>query len=197
MKCGKIYKITIDKWPNKVPVGRTPVKYYSKSANLPKKYKDFAVLKKFGKVYYWVDKRNLKRIVKKEGSEKFWNLNGQAVYSGNIHWKLRATVVNFYHGVFSKEIKKEIKTKLPEFLSCGISFSVDIYEQYSKFTPDITNMWLLEKIFEDTVKDMGLLKDDSPEFVIESGRKRYHWVDNEDDRKLIFTIKYIKIKEDE
>ena len=195
---GKTYKIEIKEWPSKVPVGNTPPKYYTKSSKLPKKYKDLAVLKKFGaKSSYWVFKKGLKKIVKKEGAIKYWNLNGQAIYSGNMHWKTRTTVVNFYHGVFSKEIKKVIKKQLPTFLACGISISTDIYEIYSKFTPDITNMWLLEKIFEDTVKDMGLLKDDSPEFVIESGRKRYHWVTNEKDRKLIFTIKYIKVKDNE
>ena len=53
-------------------------------------------------------------------------------------------------------------------------------------------MWLLEKMFEDTLQEMGLLRDDNPEFVIESGRKRYHWVNKPEDRKLIFKLKYIK-----
>lgn len=192
------FNITIKKWPNKVPIGMSKPKYFSKSSKPPKKLYPNAVLKRFGKsTMYWVDKKTLKRIIKSPGVQKYWNLNGQSLYSGNMHWKLRSTVVNFYHALFKRELKKQIKNILPTYLSYSLSISVDIYEIYSKSTPDVTNMWLLEKMFEDSMTEAGIIRDDSPEFVMESGRKRYHWVDDEEKRKLIFRIKYIKVKENE
>lgn len=190
----KEYIVIIEKWPSKVPIGNTPASYYSGTARLPKKHKDIAVLKKFGKKVSWyVNKKTGKKILKKAASVKYWNLNGQALYVGNLHWKVRSKVVQFYHNVFKKQIKKDIKKKLPECLAYAISISTDIYEIYSKFTPDVTNMWLLEKMFEDSLQELGLIQDDSPEFVIESGKKRYYWVQKEEDRKLVFKIKFIKI----
>ena len=53
-------------------------------------------------------------------------------------------------------------------------------------------MWLLEKFFEDALQEAGRIPDDNPDYVIESGRKRYHWVEKEDERHLIFTIYYLK-----
>ena len=54
--------------------------------------------------------------------------------------------------------------------------------------PDIRNMWLWGKWFEDALQQSGVIPDDSPDWVIESGRKRYHWVKTEEERKLLFTI---------
>lgn len=190
----EIYEITIDKWPNKVPIGISRDTYYTRTSKLPKKYAGIGVLKKFGKAKsYYVDKTTGKKIVRTQGKQQYWNLNGQGLYSGNMHWKLRATVVNFYHNVFKKAIRKQLKKPMEIYLNYGLSISVDIYEVYTKFTPDITNMWLLEKMFEDSLQELKLLRDDSPEFVIESGRKRYHWVTDESKRKLVFKIKYLKI----
>ena len=61
-------------------------------------------------------------------------------------------------------------------------------------TPDIGNVgWLLLKLFEDSLQEAGVLREDSPEYIMESGRSRYHWVDKEEKRKLVFRIKYIKV----
>lgn len=190
----KGYTVIIKEWEKKVPIGESRPTYYTASSKLPKKYKDTAVLKKFGKSkQYWVDKGTLKKIVKKEGVTKTWNLNGQAFYSATIHWRLRSIIVGFYHKIFVKEIKKVIKTEIPFYTHYSLSISVDIYDIYSRSTPDASNMWLLEKMFEDALQIAKVLRDDRPEYVIESGRKRYYWVDNTSERKLVFRIKYIKI----
>lgn len=188
------YEVVIPNWPSKVPISSRRPTYFTKAMRLPKKYSDVAILKKFGaNKFYWVYKKTLKKIVKTEASSKYWNLNGQALYSGSMHWSTRALVVSFYHALFKKYILKVFKEPMPIYLGYGLSISVDIYEIFSNFTPDITNMWLLEKMFEDTLQETGMLEDDSPQFVIESGRKKYYWVTKEEKRKLVFKIKYIKI----
>ena len=57
--------------------------------------------------------------------------------------------------------------------------------------PDVSNMWLLEKFFEDALQETGIIPDDNPDYVRESGRKRYHFIETAAERKLVFTIKFI------
>jgi hypothetical protein len=59
--------------------------------------------------------------------------------------------------------------------------------------PDVSNLWLWTKWFEDALQESKIIPDDNPDYVQESGRTRYHFVDNEEDRKLVFTLKLIKI----
>jgi len=59
--------------------------------------------------------------------------------------------------------------------------------------PDIRNMWLWGKWFEDALQDCGIIIDDNPDYVIESGRTRYFWVDTVEERKLVFQIYFINI----
>ncbi|MCK5788444.1 MAG: hypothetical protein KAH32_05575 [Chlamydiia bacterium] len=196
MKCNnKKYNIVVPKWPKKVVIGHTRDSYYTKSAKIPKKHAINASLKKFGKdKWYWVDQKTNKRVIKKEGGDTYWNFNGQGFYTGTIHWTTRTKIVNFYHRLFIKQIKKYVKDNIPACLGYSLSVSVDIYDIFNSHTPDIGNMgWLLLKLFEDSLQEAGVLREDSPEYIMESGRSRYHWVEDEDKRKLIFRIKYIKL----
>ena len=189
MKCNtQKYDIPVPEWPRKVVVGHSRDSYYTKSAKIPKKYAKSAVLKKFGKdKWYWIDKGTTKRIVKKAGGDTTWNFNGQGFYTGNIHWTTRTKIVNFYHKIFIKQIKEHVKENIPSCFGYALSVSVDIYDIYSSYTPDIGNVgWLLLKLFEDSLQEAGVLRDDSPEYIMESGRSRYHWVTKESGRKLIF-----------
>ena len=58
--------------------------------------------------------------------------------------------------------------------------------------PDVSNLWLWIKWFEDALQESNIIPDDNPDYVIESGRIRYHFVDSINLRKLIFTIKITK-----
>jgi hypothetical protein len=176
-------------------LGKSRATYYTKSDKLPKKYSNVSVLKKFGKnKWYWIDKATNKKIIKKESKDTFWNFNGQGMYTGNIHWTLRSKIVNYYHKLFIQSIHKHIKDTIPSYLGYSLSISVDIYEIFSKNTPDIGNVgWLLLKLFEDSLQLAAVIRNDSPEYIMESGRSRYHWVKEDKQRKLVFKIKYIKV----
>jgi hypothetical protein len=63
-----------------------------------------------------------------------------------------------------------------------LNMDVIIYDVYSTFTPDITNMWILSKMIEDTVVKCKILRDDSP-FRRHTGIG-YRFVEEEKDRKL-------------
>lgn len=193
----KKYNVLVPKWPKKMVMGHTRDSYYTKSSKIPKKYASTSVLKRFGKEkWYWVDKKSGKKVIKKQGGDSYWNFNGQGFYTGNIHWTLRTKIVNFYHHLFIKHIKKHIKENIETYPGYSLSVSVDIYDILTSHTPDIGNVgWLLLKLFEDSLQEAKVLEDDGPDYIMESGRSRYHWVKDESKRKLIFKIKYIKVDE--
>jgi hypothetical protein len=145
-----------------------------------------------GKKAYCVDELGNKFLknTKKVGTENRWILNGQDLYNATLDWRLRKTIAKYYHGYFSTYIKAQLTPiQIPEghFLSIGC----DIYEIERGQMPDVGNMWLLEKFFEDSLQECGIIPDDSPKYVRESGRKRYHFVQTKEERKLVFTINFI------
>lgn len=128
---------------------------------------------------------------KRAGKPNVWVLNGQDLYNATLNWRLRKTIAKYYHGYFSEFISSQIEAPIVLTGEEKLSISCDIYEIKRSPMPDISNMWLLEKFFEDALQELGTIPDDNPDYVIESGRKRYHWVEDPKDRKLVFTIKTI------
>jgi len=72
-----------------------------------------------------------------------------------------------------------------------LSISLDIYDVRRGKMPDVSNLWLWTKWFEDALQETGVIEDDNPDYVEESGRTRYHFVDSVDKRKLVFHIGFI------
>jgi hypothetical protein len=186
------FVLVVPKWQNKVRIGTVTIAYYEKGNKLPVKYIG-AKTKKFGKKEYYID-NNGKKIVKNpesKGNPIYWSMNGQSFYSNNISWKDRSTIVNFYHRYFTPFINKQLTEQFPIFFSYKIRMEVTIYETFTGHTPDITNMWILSKILEDTIVECGILRDDSPEFRSYTGYG-YKQVEKEEDRKLVVTFKYVQ-----
>lgn len=186
------FTVSIPKWQSKLRVGTVIAAYFSQKDRLPKKYEG-AILKRFGSKKLYVDSNN-KKIIKNKGSVGnpiYWTMNGQGFYNNTIHWTVRSKVVKYYHRYFTKYIKAQITDDIPTFLSYKLTMEILIYDVYGPTTPDISNMWILPKMFEDAVVNSGVLRDDSPEF-----RRRteydYIFVENEEDRKLEITFKYKK-----
>jgi hypothetical protein len=75
------------------------------------------------------------------------------------------------------------KEPFPTFMAYTLNMDVIIYDVYSTFTPDITNMWILSKMIEDTVVKCKILRDDSPEFRRHTGIG-YRFVEEEKIEKL-------------
>lgn len=137
---------------------------------------------------------------KKSGKPRFWIVNGQGLYNATMHYRQRGTMTKYFHKYLSSYIDAQIcattKKKINDTVYIDsefkLSISLDIYEIRRGKMPDIGNMWLWTKWFEDALQECKVIPDDNPDYVIESGRTRYHWVDNEEDRKLIFHIDFIK-----
>lgn len=187
-----IFTLVIPGWVNKVRIGTVPTTYYTGGDALPAEHKG-ATLRRVGNKAYYIDAKN-KKIVKnplQKGKPEYWNLNGQSFYSTNMTWKNRSTIVNYYHRYFKPFVIAQFKEPFPTFLSYTISMDIVIYDVYSKFTPDITNMWILSKLIEDTVVNCNILRDDSPEFRRHTGIG-YKFVETEEERRIEVNFKYIK-----
>jgi hypothetical protein len=191
------YRVVIPEWEHTYQKsGKTMTKYWlwKDRDKLPKKHKE--VLRQTALIQrnkaYCCNSEGEKFVKNpiKAGKPNVWVLNGQDLYNAVINWRLRKTVANYYHNYFAEYIKEQLQ---PISIPAGkyLSISCDIYEIKRGNMPDASNMWLLEKFFEDALQECGIIPDDSPDYVMESGRKRYHWVETPSERKLIFTIKFI------
>ena len=193
-----MYKVIVPEWEYYfVKSKKTSPKYwlYKDKDKLPLKHKAIfrdQPLLISGKAYCCDSGGNrMVKNTKKVGAENIWVLNGNALYSGILHHTMRKKVAGYYHAYFSKYIREQLK---PIILTPGnyLSISCDIYEIPRGNMPDVSNMWLLEKFFEDALQECGIIEDDGPNIVLESGRKRYHWVKHPKERKLIFNINITK-----
>jgi hypothetical protein len=118
-----------------------------------------ATLRKIGAKQYYVDSntKNSKEPSSKR-EPRVLELKWTSLYSTNMTWKQRSTIVNFYHKYFATYVNKQLKEPFPTFMAYTLNMDVIIYDVYSTFTPDITNMWILSKMIEDTVVKCKILR---------------------------------------
>lgn len=187
------FVVTVPEWENKHIIGYVPTKYFLSTDRLPKKYEG-SKLRKIGLKKYYIDNvgRKIVKNKKSVGNPIYWTMNGQGFYNGKTPWAVRSVVVAYYHDYFIEYIKECLAETIPVFLEYRLSMHMDIYEVYSPKTPDISNMWILPKMFEDAVVKSKYLKDDSPEFRTRTSYE-YVFVEDAVDRKLVITFKYKKI----
>jgi len=187
-----VYSITINHWKNKIPTGTIIAAYYTSKSKLPKRHEG-ATLKRFGSSLLYIDSEGNKLIknAKNVGKKEYWTLNGQQFYSANMHFTKRLMIKNSYSKYFKPYINAAFKSPFVIFLDFKLSMHVEIFEVFSSKTPDITNMWILPKLFEDSMVTEGILADDSPEYR-KGTSFSYTFVEKEEDRKLVITFKYEK-----
>jgi len=106
---------------------------------------------------------NGERVEKKKSPVKV-HLNGQLVFNATYSWHQRAYIVSHYHKYFEKAIREQLKDF---YLKPSERLHIEYLLDYptEDMSPDIDNMWLIPKIFHDTVRDMALIKDDSKHFI--------------------------------
>lgn len=109
------------------------------------------------KLYYGKDGQ----LVYGEPKVRKYRLNGQSIYNRTWSWQVRCMVVEYYHNYFTNIIQQQIKQK--DLKDIFVSFVLE-YPSNSK-VPDIDNMWLLAKVFNDSLTLNGVIKDDNPRYI--------------------------------
>lgn len=161
--------------------------------------KEIHQMKIFVVIPEYQEKYILAKKSRRTGKPKTWTVNGQSIYNATMHFTVRAKVTEYFHKYLSKYIKEQITplqirhitTNVGKELPHKLAISLDIYEIKRGRIPDIGNLWIWLKWFEDALQECGVITDDNPDNVIESGRKTYHWVKTSEQRKLVFTIEII------
>lgn len=146
------------------------------------------------------DKILLARKSRKTGKPRYWTVNGQSLYNAALHFTARAKVTTYFHNYLLKHIISQITPSqiidlhnyIEEHPDEKMSVSLDIYEVKRGKMPDIGNLWIWIKWFEDALQECEVIPNDNPNYIIESGRKMYHWVTDPLKRKLQFKIEFIK-----
>lgn len=117
------------------------------------------------------------------GKPRLWRINGQDLYSGVLHRQMRGKITKYFH-----DYLKSFLIQLVPITTYPISISLDIYEIKQDKLPDIDNLWIWKKWFADCLTELEIIVDDNPDYIIESGYTKYHWVTTQEERKLVFNI---------
>lgn len=141
-------------------------------------------------------------------------INGQTIYSGNLHHYTRAKVVKQLHEYLSKHIKEQLgEADLSHLFPLQITLhffspinygDIRIYKgglswkkPVAGYEPswDADNQWIWGKCFNDSLVKCGYVPDDNVAYIQSSGKVVFNEVEELNDRKLLFVIEKSKTYE--
>ena len=141
-------------------------------------------------------------------------INGQTIYSGNLHHYTRAKVVKQLHEYLSEYIKEQLgEADLSHLFPLQITLhffsplnygDIRMYKgnlSWKKpaddYEPswDADNQWIWGKCFNDSLVKCGYVPDDNVAYIQSSGKVVFNEVEELDDRKLLFVIEKSKTYE--
>ena len=142
---------------------------------------------------------------------KYFKINGQALYSGNLHPRVRALVVEKMHEYISGFLPENLDLTGMYPLKTSLQFYApvtygDVRLKQNKKTKDFVlcwkvpnigympswdadNQWIWGKCFNDVLKIKGIIPDDNVHYIKSSGEVIWEEVSSLEERKLVFTIK--------
>ena len=169
-------------------------KYYKLGDKLPKKYLDNRYFFDSNDDFlYDTSISGWKKVIKNTrvaGTPKYWVLNGQSLYSGNMHQMVRNKVTNLVHEYLSSFIGEvvPIELKTGEYLKIRCILS----ELKGVANWDCSNKWPWIKWFEDTMVESGKISEDKITVVRSSGEIYFHEVENISERSITFVVEKFK-----
>jgi len=186
--------------------------YYSKKdqiiGGIPKKYmKDGIEFNSKGRAINALSKEVIIKNSRSAGTPKLWKINGQDLWSGNLHHSTRSKMNEQLHEHFAEHIIKQVqKDQKTKTIDLKIDERIHIHYLFKdKIGQDIDNLASIYiKTFQDTlskakdkkfghIKKVGLIPDDNPRYV-KSYMPDFEEISDHEKRELIITIYKIKIK---
>lgn len=164
-------------------------KYYKFGDNIPKKYNIAEYYHYDENTKILMDTINKTKVIKNTrvaGTPKYWVLNGQSLYSGNMHQMVRNKVTNLVHEYLSSFIGEvvPIELKTGEYLKIRCILA----ELKGVANWDCSNKWPWIKWFEDTMVESGKISEDKITVVRSSGEIYFHEVENISERSITFVV---------
>lgn len=191
-----IRRIYIPDYPDKVLISkaRRPVYYVSKDAQvkgkteIPKSFHD-------RKKYYFdergilVDRDSGKPKLansKTAGQPRYWVVNFQQIWNGSIAKHGRSSRVDKLKEALQPYLTKKDIVPITQW-EYPVAIEIFIYD--TEFPVDVSNRGVLYiKVIEDLLVTEGILKDDSAEYVNDSGRVKYIRIGDKKDKKMVINI---------
>lgn len=177
-----------------------------KNNKIPKKYiKEGVEFDKNGRAINAKTKELIVKNPKTAGTPRYWKINGQDLWSGNLHHSVRAKMNEQLHNHFAKYIIEQIKieqnTKLIPLTSDERLQIHFLFKDKLEQSQDIDNMAIIYvKTFLDTltqssnknqtnIQKTNLIPDDNLRYI---NQVSYRFEQSEQ-RELLVTIKKVKI----
>lgn len=161
------------------------IKYYKQGTKIPKKYSKSEGYY-FGPDKILRDKEGNKVIAnpRAAGTPRLWKINGQALYSGNLHPLARKKITPYMKAYLGEHL-----SRVQPILKFPIQIRAIRHELPGTKRWDIDNQnWIWMKWFQDALVDKGIIPDDNVEYIRRTGDTEVIFVDSEEDRKLTFII---------
>lgn len=189
-------QIVIPDYPDKVLISkaRRPVYYVSKDSlvngktDVPKSF-----LK--NKKYYFDGKGVLMNKLTGEaqlanpklvGQPRYWVVNFQQIWNGSVKEHGRSNRVDKLKEALERGIVLYSNT-LAAIEEYPVAIEIYIYD--TEFPVDVSNRGVIYiKVIEDILVTRGILKDDSAQYVNDSGRVKYIKVEDKKDKKMVINI---------
>lgn len=170
-------------------------KYYKPSDKIPKKYqgtnfefREFKVGKRKVKHLTQIDTRE--RVIanpRSAGTAGYINLSGNMFMSGFTKPVTRSKMVNGLKDFY----KRLLKNKISKLATFPLRIEWDVYT-VTDHRFDMSNLSFYYKYFEDTLVDLGVIPDDSHEYISWPPGPKLFSVATEQERKFVFRFYHDK-----
>lgn len=110
----------------------------------------------------------------------------QDLYSGNMHPMARKKAAGWAHQYLRPYVRKLKKITFDD--ETYLAIQVEIFNVEGKGDWDVSNKWPWIKWFEDTLTELKKIPDDCVKYVRDSGRVIFHPIEDESQKKLVFSI---------
>lgn len=161
-------------------------KYYKKGVQLPKKYQDtekYVFCKKTDKLI----RRSTGQFVIKNsatvGKPRYKKINGQEIYSGNMHHAVRTKMVN----AIKDDARPYVKNVMP-VTDGPFRLEIDMYDELGKGDWDLDNRWVYTKCLQDLLVKEKILPEDNVLCISSSPGFKFTPVDSAENRKIVLRI---------
>tara|TARA_R100000742_G_C4277696_1_gene99793 strand:+ start:154 stop:759 length:606 start_codon:yes stop_codon:yes gene_type:complete len=175
-------EISIPLFIKKVMISKARrIKYYKEGGKIPIKYSKYGFDSKGRLIddkgeYIVANPRTI-------GKPKYITINGQALYNARMSPHIRSKIVNAVKDSFEPHLNG-----VKPIVDLPVRISLKLYDTIRQANWDLDNQWLYNKCFQDLIVKKGIIPDDDIKYVTKAGAPEFVPVDNEQDRKLVFTI---------
>lgn len=178
----QLLKIEVPKYIKYVTLSknRRP-KYYTKKSKIPKKYQSC----RFNDKGVLIDILGNPIIANPRtvGTARLKKINGQDFYKGTDSPHIRAKVVQEIKSFLTEFVKGQ--PRIEEF---PVQIRLELHDVIGSANWDLDNLWIYNKCMQDVLVTEGILPEDNIMYVTAAAAPEFFPVEEDEDRKLVFSI---------